>query len=76
MADIRPDRHTTCQSERKSVVSRRPSVQANTGLNNFEGSETMYFISALLHVAELTEYFNYFWNYDKQGWKGMIRLDL
>jgi hypothetical protein len=26
MAYIRPDRHTTCQSERKSVVSRRPSV--------------------------------------------------
>jgi hypothetical protein len=26
MADIRPDRLTTCQSERKSVVSRRPSV--------------------------------------------------
>jgi hypothetical protein len=24
MADIRPDRLTTCQSERKSVVSRRP----------------------------------------------------
>jgi hypothetical protein len=26
MADIRPDRLTTCQSERKSVVSRRPSL--------------------------------------------------
>jgi hypothetical protein len=26
MADIRPDRLTICQSERKSVVSRRPSV--------------------------------------------------
>jgi hypothetical protein len=26
MADIRPDRLTTCQSERKSVGSRRPSV--------------------------------------------------
>jgi hypothetical protein len=26
MADIRPDRLTTCQSEQKSVVSRRPSV--------------------------------------------------
>jgi hypothetical protein len=26
MADIRPHRLTTCQSERKSVVSRRPSV--------------------------------------------------
>jgi hypothetical protein len=26
MADIRPDRLTTCQSERKSVVSRRPIV--------------------------------------------------
>jgi hypothetical protein len=26
MADIRPDRITTCQSERKSVISRRPSV--------------------------------------------------
>jgi hypothetical protein len=26
MADIRPDRLMTCQSERKSVVSRRPSV--------------------------------------------------
>jgi hypothetical protein len=26
MADIQPDRLTTCQSERKSVVSRRPSV--------------------------------------------------
>jgi hypothetical protein len=26
MADIRPDQLTTCQSERKSVVSRRPSV--------------------------------------------------
>jgi hypothetical protein len=26
MADIRPDRLTTCQSDRKSVVSRRPSV--------------------------------------------------
>jgi hypothetical protein len=26
MADIRPDRLTTCQSEWKSVVSRRPSV--------------------------------------------------
>jgi hypothetical protein len=26
MADIRPDRLTTCQSERKSVVSRLPSV--------------------------------------------------
>jgi hypothetical protein len=26
VADIRPDRITTCQSERKSVVSRRPSV--------------------------------------------------
>jgi hypothetical protein len=26
MADIRPDRLTTCQSERKSVVSRRQSV--------------------------------------------------
>jgi hypothetical protein len=26
MADIRPDRLTTCLSERKSVVSRRPSV--------------------------------------------------
>jgi hypothetical protein len=26
MADIRPDRLTTCQSELKSVVSRRPSV--------------------------------------------------
>jgi hypothetical protein len=25
MADIRPDRLTTCQPERKSVVSRRPS---------------------------------------------------
>jgi hypothetical protein len=27
MADIRPDRLTTCQSERKSIVSRRPSVR-------------------------------------------------
>jgi hypothetical protein len=26
VADIRPDRLTTCQSERKSVVSRRPCV--------------------------------------------------
>jgi hypothetical protein len=26
MANIRPDRLTTCQSERKSVVSRQPSV--------------------------------------------------
>jgi hypothetical protein len=26
MADIRPDRITTCKSEQKSVVSRRPSV--------------------------------------------------
>jgi hypothetical protein len=26
MADIRPDRLTTCHSDRKSVVSRRPSV--------------------------------------------------
>jgi hypothetical protein len=26
MAGIRPDRLTTCQSERKSVISRRPSV--------------------------------------------------
>jgi hypothetical protein len=26
MADIRPDRLTTCQSEQKSVVSRRPTV--------------------------------------------------
>jgi hypothetical protein len=26
MADIRPDRLTTCHSERKSVVSRGPSV--------------------------------------------------
>jgi hypothetical protein len=26
MADIRPDRLRPCQSERKSVVSRRPSV--------------------------------------------------
>jgi hypothetical protein len=25
-ADIRPDRLTTCQSEQKSVVSRRPTV--------------------------------------------------
>jgi hypothetical protein len=29
MADIRPDRFTTCQSERKSVVSRRPGVLEN-----------------------------------------------
>jgi hypothetical protein len=29
-ADIRPDRLTTCQSERKSVVSRRPSVHTYT----------------------------------------------
>jgi hypothetical protein len=26
MADIRPDRLTSCQSEQKSVVSRRPTV--------------------------------------------------
>jgi hypothetical protein len=26
--DIRPDRLTTCQLERKSVVSRRPSVHS------------------------------------------------
>jgi hypothetical protein len=26
MADIRPDRLTTCQSEQKSVESRRPTV--------------------------------------------------
>jgi hypothetical protein len=26
MADIRPNQLTTCQSERKSVISRRPSV--------------------------------------------------
>jgi hypothetical protein len=26
MADIRPDRLTTCQSERTSIVSRRPSI--------------------------------------------------
>jgi hypothetical protein len=26
IAEIRPDRITTCQSERKSVVSQRPSV--------------------------------------------------
>jgi hypothetical protein len=29
MADIRPDRLTTCQSEQKSVVSRRPTVFSN-----------------------------------------------
>jgi hypothetical protein len=29
MADIRPDRLTTCQSEQKSVVSRRPTVYEN-----------------------------------------------
>jgi hypothetical protein len=29
MTDIRPDRLTTCQSERKSVVSRRPSVMSS-----------------------------------------------
>jgi hypothetical protein len=28
MSDVRPDRPTTCQSERKSVVSRRRSVFA------------------------------------------------
>jgi hypothetical protein len=27
--DIRPHRLTTCQSERKSVVNRRPSVYKN-----------------------------------------------
>jgi hypothetical protein len=30
MADIRPDRLTTCQAERKSVVSRRSSVRMST----------------------------------------------
>jgi hypothetical protein len=30
MADIRPDRLTTCQTERKLVVSRRPSVCATS----------------------------------------------
>jgi hypothetical protein len=29
MADIRPDRLTTCQSEQKSVVSRRPTVSVH-----------------------------------------------
>jgi hypothetical protein len=32
MADIRPDRLTTCQSERKSIVCRRPSVACPTRL--------------------------------------------
>jgi hypothetical protein len=31
MADIRPDRLMTCQSEQKSVVSQRPSVLRLTG---------------------------------------------
>jgi hypothetical protein len=35
MADIRPDRLTTCQSERKSVVSRRPSVYLMKRKNNY-----------------------------------------
>jgi hypothetical protein len=30
MGDIRPDRLTTCQSGRKSVVSRRPSVYSES----------------------------------------------
>jgi hypothetical protein len=29
MADIRPERLTTCQSERKSILSRRPSILGN-----------------------------------------------
>jgi hypothetical protein len=37
MADIRPDRLATCQSERKSVVSRRPSVfLIITQVSNYE----------------------------------------
>jgi hypothetical protein len=41
MADIRPDRLTTCQSERKSVVSRQPSVETSkeqpSGKNKDDG---------------------------------------
>jgi hypothetical protein len=39
MTDIRPDRLTTCQSERKSVVSRRLSVY-QTQLQRALGRET------------------------------------
>jgi hypothetical protein len=38
MADIQPDRLTTCQSEQKSVVSRRPSVLWYVVSLNFQHS--------------------------------------
>jgi hypothetical protein len=36
MADIRPDRLTTCQSQRKSVVSQRPSVYKKKQADSYQ----------------------------------------
>jgi hypothetical protein len=47
MADIRPDRLTICQSERKSIVSRRPSVLF-WSCKNVEGNLNLLFILSKL----------------------------
>jgi hypothetical protein len=39
MADIRPDRLTTCQSEQKSVVSRRPTVYCEQPIGSVSRQE-------------------------------------
>jgi hypothetical protein len=48
MADIRPDRLTTCQSERKSVVSRRLSVMNDFFFNLCGGTSGTAATSGLL----------------------------
>jgi hypothetical protein len=44
MADVRPDRLTTCQLERKSVVNRRPSVYNCKNATSWKKIKSFYYI--------------------------------
>jgi hypothetical protein len=57
MADIRPDRLTTCQSERKSVVSRRPSVYIYWHLHISVNSAIAQIEAVSCNIATFLEWF-------------------
>jgi hypothetical protein len=53
MADLQPDQHTTYQSERKLVVSRRPGVFSSCSLIN--PIPKTNFQNSLLKILQNTE---------------------
>jgi hypothetical protein len=60
MADLRSDRLTTCQSELKSVVSRRPSVYSScNGMEVVEEQDIVSYLRDMSRGGDMLRHCSY-----------------